>query len=131
MDYLKDPLNVVDIEGFRVKQLNGDDSIWLMLDGVRRGIPGMDTFFDLFGHTGTVELGDATQFKDGGELGPNPVLIVANNGDPNVYLVTDGHKRHVLNPDVMKKYGFDQGTVHRQENGAVAAIPVGATIPKH
>lgn len=130
MDYSKDPLNLAAIEGFRVKQLNGDGSIWLILDGKRRGIPGLDTFFDLFGHTDTVDLADATSITDGGELGPEPVLVIANSGDPSVYLVTDFHKRHVLTPDAMKKYGFNNGTVHRQENGVILAIPTGDPIPK-
>jgi hypothetical protein len=116
-----------DIEGARVKQLNGGPEVWLIMDGKRRWISTLDQYHDLFGFTDPVVIADSRDVPDGGTLDPNAILIKAASGDANTYFLVDNKKR-VVND--MAKYGFDQGTVHIEPNAVIAAITTGDRLPK-
>ena len=52
-------------------------------------------------------------------------LIRAAPNQPAVYLVIDGTKRHIADPNTFNHFNFSWGKVHEQEACVVASIPNG------
>lgn len=64
---------------------------------------------------------------DGEQLPATPVLIQAT-GEPEVYLLDNGRKRHVPSAAVMNAWSFDWGAIQQRSPAQVAAIPTGPKV---
>jgi hypothetical protein len=112
-------------EGHRLRIADG--TIFLVLDGQLRHIPDPPTYASLFGNVAaeqTVIIGHAPA---GPALTSGAVLAKPDNG-PEIYMVSNGQKRHILAPQVMVKYGFDHGSVKVVPHVLIASISTGNNI---
>lgn len=49
-----------------------------------------------------------SKFKTAGVLGFRNGTLVRNIADSKYYLVSENKRRHIINPDIFDKYGFDE-----------------------
>ncbi|HEY0137848.1 MAG TPA: M15 family metallopeptidase [Nannocystis sp.] len=100
--------------------------------GVRRHVSNPEILaawsFDTFWQM--VKLDDATllAIPEWTAIDPAPLLIRADDGTPEVWLVDGPVRRHVPNPQVAANWEFDLGTVVTTPAADVYAIPVGTPV---
>jgi hypothetical protein len=118
-----------------VRGTNGQDTIYLVLDRVLRGIVSPEAYNNLFKDwKNLVRL----QSLDGFEVGPainkdNTFLIATAKDAPKeykgaAYLCIDGQRRHIANPNTFSKYNFDWGKVATPAWPEIAKIPEGGVL---
>ena len=118
--------NLGQYEGYRINQ-EGQPAIYLVLDGKRHHIPNPTTYNNLCGNSDTRHaVLDVNIVPDGGALSDGAILARPNNA-PNVYLVSNGKKRHVTSPAAMAKFGFD-GVIRVVDHVLLDFIPTGGPI---
>jgi hypothetical protein len=103
-------------EGMRARDPNGP--IYLMLDGVLRHIPDIETYNNLFTDAGGGPIAFGPPLTRGAYLARMP-------GDPAFYLVVDGKKRHIAAQQTMTKFGFSEAKVQQKD---ISQIPVGPRV---
>lgn len=107
------------LEGKRIK-CDADGAIYLILDGKARHIANGDVYRGMYGENwGNIQMCNqdfALQLPKGPSITANPPLISPSSG--GVYLIDDGKKRHVANPDTMSKYSFDWGRIVNNHDNA-------------
>lgn len=47
---------------------------------------------------------------------------------PDIFLIEDGHRRHILNLDAFTGKGFDWGAVQQVDSSVIASLPEGAPV---
>jgi hypothetical protein len=116
-----------DLDGLRV-QLPGDPAIYLMDAGKKRHIPDPPTYNNLFRDwSGIVQDVDLNDIDTGTPISHGAVLAQAF-GDPAVYLIDGGQKRHIGSPATMDRYELSWNTIQHVAPSLIAAIPTGASI---
>ncbi|RLU82993.1 hypothetical protein CTZ27_28820 [Streptomyces griseocarneus] len=116
-----------ELDGRRVKGLN-EDAIYLIIDGTRHWIPNPATYNNLFrGWDGILTVVDTGSIDNGGQLSDGAFLGKAPDA-PQVYLISNGHKRWITSPAAMDKYDFAWNKIASVSSVALAAIPNGASI---
>lgn len=116
-----------DLNGLRI-QKPGTSAIYLVDEGMKRHIPDPETYDGLFRDwNGVVQDLDIDDISTGDPL-DHGATLVRGDGDPAVYLVDHGHKRHIGNPATMDRYHLEWDTVKVVPPVVVAAIPTGAQI---
>lgn len=113
-----------ELEGKRVKNPQGD--IYLVLDQKARHVANGDVYNGLFANWNDIAQGSKEEIDmlpKGPSLTAVPPLISPSSG--GVYLIDDGKRRHVANPDTMAKYGFDWGKIVNNHNNS---YPEGSQI---
>ena len=104
-----------DLNGLRVR-IPRHPAIYLMDLGKKRHIPNPQQYGDLFKDwEGIVEDINIDEITAGDPI-PNTAILFKYYNGPAVYLL-DGEppnqiKRHVENPQVMKRYHFDWNKIH-------------------
>ena len=113
--------------GKRINDAASGTGWYLMLDGMRRGLPNMETYDNLFrDRNGIDDVLDIADIMDGGDLTDGAMLV--STPDAGVCLITDGMKRHIADPATMDAYYFDWGKVVAVPSVVLAAIPEGPEI---
>lgn len=116
-----------DLNGLRVKRPDRPE-IYLVDRGYRRWIPNPETYDNLFKDwNGIIADLDIDQIDRGPDITSGALLIKAH-GEPEVYLLDRGHKRHIVNPVVMDRYHFDWNKIKEYPPVTVDAIPTGIPI---
>jgi hypothetical protein len=104
-----------------------DESLYLVLDGVRRRIPDSEHFWTLFRPTACItDLATLPELPEGAAFSGTEEL--AQNSRGRVFLVVDGHKRHVLNPLVMDQFSFSWQKCMLVPDEILESMPTGPTI---
>lgn len=116
-----------DLNGLRV-QLPGDPAIYLMDGGKKRHIPDPPTYNNLFvDWNGVVQDINVANIDTGTPISVGAVLA-QGYGDAAIYLIDQGHKRHIGNPQTMDRYHFNWNRVQHTAPIIIASIPSGPTI---
>ncbi|HYE28234.1 MAG TPA: hypothetical protein VEA61_08365 [Allosphingosinicella sp.] len=103
--------------GARVKSSDGSQT-FLLIDGLLRLIPDAATSNNLFGASADAVNGFGPPLTQGAYLA-NQV------GEPSRYLIVDGTKRHVLNPQVWDEFGF---SLQMERSEDLSNMPDGPAI---
>ena len=121
------PVARPDLSGLRIKSPT-DTAIYLIdPEGYRRHIPNPETYENLFRDwNGIVADINANDIARGPALSSGAVLA-KSPGRAEVYLVSNGIKRHIASPAVMDKYYFDGGKVQTMSQSVLDSIPTGQT----
>lgn len=56
-------------------------------------------------------VASVSKFKSGGSLGFRSGTLIQNIADNKIYLISDNLRRHITDPDVFVKYGFDEALI--------------------
>ncbi|MFO0759873.1 MAG: hypothetical protein U0359_25535 [Byssovorax sp.] len=100
--------------------------------GARRWITSPDAFaawhFDWLKDLAHEPAEVAQSFADGPNMPDAPVVVQADDGTPEVWLIDGGYRRHVIDPASLAAWRFD-GTVAVKPAAEVYANPVGADLP--
>ena len=113
-------------EGLRIRN-DIDGAIYVMLDGVLRHIPNPDVYHQLF---------RAEDYRHAWGIEPYPVkaalagemILARTPGNPSLYLLIDGVKRHIVSMPVVDRFGFDMNRLVDRTAEELAAIPDGPPI---
>lgn len=116
-----------DLNGLRV-QLPGNPAIYLIDQGRKRHIPDPATYNNLFRDWNGIIQDPHINDIDSGEPLSVGASLVEGFGDPAVYLVDQGTKRHVASPAVMDRYDFAWNKIYKVPPITISAIPTGAVI---
>lgn len=99
-----------DLDGLRLTPPRGGP-IYLMDRGVRRHIPNPATYNNLFRDwNGVISDVDVDIIPEGPPLLDGAILF-RPDGRPEVYMIDDAGKRHVVSPEAMDKYYFNWNTI--------------------
>lgn len=114
-----------DLSGVRVKSPN-DAAVYLIdPEGYRRHIPDPDTYNNLFRDwSGIIVDIDVRNITAAAALSPGAILAKSPDR-PEVYLVSNGIKRHIWSPAVMDKYHFSWEKIRTLPQVSLDAIPAG------
>lgn len=116
-----------DLDGLRV-QLPGDPAIYLMDAGKKRHIPNPPTYDGLFRDwNGIVQDAHLNEIDTGLAISNGAILAQAY-GDAAVYLIDQGHKRHIANPATMDRYSLAWNKIQHVAPILIASIPTGQAI---
>lgn len=115
-------------DGERVKGSDGP-AIYLVLNGQLRWVPDPTTYTNLFMDWNGVVVSDylVNSIPKGPQLTSGAVLVKSPSSAPQ-YLVTNGQKLWIPNPDVVKKFYFNSAKLVSLPQVVVDAIPQGANI---
>jgi MYXO-CTERM domain-containing protein len=69
---------------------------------------------------GAIPLGDV--------MPSEPLLMHADDGSPEVWLVDTGWRRHVPSPEILDTWGFDPGAIQAWTAAEVAGLPEGPPL---
>jgi len=121
-----------DLNGIRIKAPHGD-TFFLVEGGMRREIPTLTTFSNLFTSWDVEESERCFTIRVGKPLVVDAVLFKVNDGISNiaysaVYLIDGGMKRPIASEATMDKYGFNRAAVQLYPKMVVDSIPVGDMI---
>ncbi len=112
--------------GFRIKK-PGDPRIWLVDRGQKRHIPNPTTFNNLFRNWSYREVLDVDAIQTGSPISDGAVLGRAT-GEPAVFLIDQGIKRHIVSPATMDKYNFNWNRVYTLPRLVIDSMPTGDPI---
>ncbi|WP_330174753.1 hypothetical protein OG875_15115 [Streptomyces sp. NBC_01498] len=115
-----------ELNGYRLKTL-GSMTVWIVIDGKRRGIPGDATYLNLFhSYDGVQQVIDLASITDGGPLSVGAILADAPSSD-TIWLISNGQKRGITGR-AWARYGFDGSKVRMLEDLVLNSIPQGPNI---
>lgn len=116
-----------DLNGLRM-QLPGHPAVYLIVDGMKRGIPDPATYNNLFRDWNNIiqdpHLNDIT---DGGPITQGAVLARGINKG-TVFLITNGQKHGIPSEAVMDKYHFAWDKIQDVAPILIDSIPTGNQI---
>ncbi|MGW4237401.1 hypothetical protein ACWEJP_11240 [Streptomyces sp. NPDC004749] len=116
-----------ELNGYRIKTVN-NASVYLVLDGKRRGIPNEATYFNLFrSWDGIQNVIDIDRIDDGGNLSDG-AMLAKTPSSATVYLVSNGVKRGITSAAVFDKYSFDWDKIVTVSAVVLDAVPNGPVI---
>jgi hypothetical protein len=116
-----------DLDGLRM-QLPGDPAIYLIDAGQKRHIPDPPTYNNLFRDwNGVVQDAHLNEIDTGFPLSQGAVLA-QGYGDPAVYLIDRGQKRHIGSPATMDRYYLAWNKIVHVPPIVIASTPTGAAI---
>ncbi|MET4923002.1 hypothetical protein P3L51_11685 [Streptomyces sp. PSRA5] len=114
-----------ELNGYRLKTV-GSMTIWVVIDGKRRGIPG-NTYLNLFhSYNGVEQVIDIASITDGGPLSAGAILADAPSSD-TIWLISNGQKRGITGR-AWERYAFDGGKVRMLDDLVLDSIPQGPNI---
>jgi MYXO-CTERM domain-containing protein len=104
------------------------------LHGVKRWIPSPTVFgawrFDGFRDVAHEPDALVASFPDGPDLPDAPVVVQADDGTPEVWVIDTGVRRHVVDPTSLSAWRFDgAGVVVKQPAAQVYQYPKGVDFP--
>ena len=94
-----------ELNGYLVK-LPKTDPIYLIIDGKKCHVPNPETFNNLFLGSAHVEENSLLRLVSDGQSLETGAMLIKANGNPTYYLLTNGKKRKIHNPDVLNQYQF-------------------------
>ena len=112
------------------KRLNNpaNGKVYLIDQGVARWIPNPGTYNNLFANwSNIIPDVDINLITAGPQITDGAILARPNGGSP-IYLVDNGHKRHIANPSTMANYDFNWNTVNVVAGILLNYIPDGPEI---
>ena len=116
-----------DLDGLRL-QLPGNSAIYLIDAGKKRHIPDPATYNNLFRDwNGIVQDVDLNEIDQGTPISEGAELAQAY-GDAAVYLIDNGHKRHIGSPATMDRYYFAWNKIQHVAPVIICAIQSGTPI---
>lgn len=102
------------------------------IHGVKRWIPSPAVFdawrFDWFRDLAHEPDALVASFPDGPNLPDSPVVVQADDGTPEVWVIDTGVRRHVIDPASLSAWRFDSA-VAKQPAAQVYQYPQGADLP--
>lgn len=109
-------------------QLPGAAPVYLVLNGYRCWIPDPQTYHNLFLSGATIVQDiNIGVVSEGPALSSGAVLASAE-GSPAVYLVTNGVKMWIPNPDIFNRYQFNAGAIQVVAPILINSIPSGPDV---
>jgi hypothetical protein len=87
-----------------------------------------DWRFDTFVDEAPYTAAEIAAVPSGGDLAGAPDVVQAS-GDPAVYVVDDGHKRHIVSPDSLAAWRLTSADVKPISAAALAALTAGPDWP--
>jgi len=122
-----DPEPAPEINGLLL-QLPTNPATYLVLNGFRCLVPDPQTMQNLFNNNPTITPDiNIGLVAEGNPLTSGAVLVVAN-GDPTVYLVTNGVKMGIPSPGVFNDYQFNWGKIQTIPLAVLNCIPTGPIV---
>lgn len=116
-----------DLNGTRCKFSNRPH-IYLIDNGYRRHIPDPTTYNNLFRDwEGVVVDNDIDEIPEARAI-QSGAILAKGHATPQVYLIDQGQKRHIVSPDVMEKFHFAWGRIYVVPQILIDAIPTGQPI---
>ncbi len=114
-------------DGERVKASNSGP-VYLILHGHLRWIPNPGTYTNLFASWDDILVSD--YLVDNVPQGPALTngAVLAKGSHPQTYLVTNGQKLWIPNPETFKKFGFNAGKVVTVPDVVIDFIPTGPNV---
>ena len=115
-------------DGYRVK-LAGHPEVYVVIDNAKHHVPDPATYNNLFENWTDIQEIPAADFNavpTGLALTSGAVL--AKGSAPEVYLITNGVRRHVMSPETMDKYDFGWNKVVLTPDAVINGIPFGPTV---
>jgi murein DD-endopeptidase MepM/ murein hydrolase activator NlpD len=101
-------------------------------DGVRRQVTNPESFaawaFDPFWDQASVDDATLDELPLGDDLGAAPVLVRADDGSPEVWLLDLGIKRHIESQEVAAAWSFDLGDVDERPASEIEELPEGPPV---
>ncbi len=101
-------------------------AIYLVDRGQARHVPDPATFNNLFVNWTVMDV-ELSEIDVGADLTDGTILAQAS-GDPAVYLIDSGVKRHIASPATMTQYNFNWKTINHVAPILIASIPAGDQI---
>jgi hypothetical protein len=123
-----------DLDGLRIR-MPGDDTVWVIDRGKKRGIPSPAVYNGLFSTWENIHLDLDVASIETGDVIPETAILFKCTDSPKVFLL-DGispnqTKRHIASPAVMARFQFSWNRIHVW-NAPIASIsyPDGPQITK-
>ena len=109
-------------------QLPGAAPVYLVLNGFRRWVPNPQTFQNLFASGATIvsDIGIGS-VSEGAALTTGAVLAKGQGSAP-VYLVSNGVKMWIPNPDIFARYQFNGAKIVEVPQILIDCIPSGPNL---
>ncbi|MBV9597158.1 MAG: hypothetical protein JOZ87_09845 [Chloroflexi bacterium] len=117
-----------DLAGERIEAAGGTNIYLVDDDGTARHIPDPTTYNNLFRDWSGVQLVDPSTIASGPALTSGAYLAIAQETMRDVYLVSNGQKRHVASPTVMDKFWFNWNTIRPVPQSTLDALPTGPDL---
>jgi hypothetical protein len=104
-----------DLDGLRLR-MPGNDTVWMMDQGKKRGIPSVQVYNELFSTWDNIHLDLNVDGIDTGSSLSSTACLFRCFDSGKVFLL-DGTspnfiKRHIASPDVMSRFQFSWNKVH-------------------
>jgi hypothetical protein len=114
-----------DLAGRRLIPLSEASPIYLVNpEGYLQHVPSTDTYVNLFNDWDGIIRTDIAGIAIGAPLTDGAVLTIGS-GTPQLYIVSNGVKRHITSEQVMGKYNFSRKYVQNVAHVLVDSIPTG------
>jgi hypothetical protein len=107
-------------------QLAGEAEVYLVINGFRRLVPNMDTFYNVFVRSAKITPFDISQVSLGPQLSHGTSLVNGESAD--VYLVSTGVKMLIPSMDIFNRYQFNTSTIKKLPQVVIDAIPNGPNL---
>ena len=117
-----------DLAGVRIKSPNQPQVYLIDDDGTRRWIPDPPTYNNLFRNwDGIIQDINTNEIEEGPSITSGAILARGFN-TPQVYLISNGHKRWVVSPEAMDKFYFSWDAVKEDPLILLDSIASGPNI---
>ncbi|MFC5475393.1 hypothetical protein [Paraherbaspirillum soli] len=116
-----------DLDGLRV-QLPGNPAVYLVDAGRKRHIPDPATYNNLFRDWNGILQDIAINEIDTGTPISVGAVLAQGFGDPAVYLIDNGIKRHIGSPATMDRYNFAWDKIQHVAPILISSIETGPAI---
>lgn len=116
-----------DFNGLRMKH-PARPEVYLIDNGQKRWIPNPGTYTNLFGSWDGIYIYPEIDSVDTGPTISAGASLIRGDQSPQVYLVDNGVKRWIINPDVFNKYFFDWNKVRVVPQIVIDFVPAGSNI---
>jgi len=116
-----------ELNGFRLKH-PARPEVYLIDSGQKRWIPNPTTYTNLFKDWNGILIYPDIDTIDTGSSISNGASLIKGDQAPQVYLVDNGLKRWIINPDVFNKYYFDWNKVRVIPQVVIDYVPPGEDI---
>lgn len=95
------------VDGTIIKTSSGPE-VYLLENGQKRHIPSPEVFNSWFGWGDViiVSSSEMDSYVTGSNLFFRPGTLIKTSGDPKVYLVDGGNKRHIVSPEIFAGLGY-------------------------
>jgi hypothetical protein len=117
-----------DLAGARIEASGSPDIYLVDDDGTARHIPDPTTYSNLFRDSSGIQMVDPASVASGPALTSGAYLAIAQETMQDVYLVSNGQKRHVVSPAVMDRFWFNWNTVKPVPQSTLDAISTGSDL---